>query len=94
MEIMKTKFVRKCLLTKYEPFKRSRVMKLRQEKFKKIMKIGNTTGIIHSELCRLTLEERRQWFEEELEKGNPVLLELQRIVSESYIKRMQRGEVK
>jgi hypothetical protein len=82
------------LLTKYKSFKRTRVMKLRQEKFKQVMKIGNTTGIIHSELCRLTSEERRRWFEEKLKKGNPVLLELHRIVRESYIKRMQKGEVK
>ncbi|MGF6951026.1 hypothetical protein QF028_003531 [Neobacillus sp. B4I6] len=93
MEIKKTKFVQKSQLTKCKPVKRSRVMKLRQEKFKAIIKVGNTTGIIHSELMRLTSDERRQWFEKEAERGNPVLLELQRLVRESYFKRMQRGNV-
>jgi mRNA-degrading endonuclease RelE of RelBE toxin-antitoxin system len=93
MEIKKTKLVRDSLLNKNKKFRVSRVMKLRQEKFKMIMKIGNTTGIIHSELCRLTKKERRQWFEEELERGNPVLLDIQRAVRESYIKRMQSGDV-
>jgi hypothetical protein len=87
MEIKKKKFVRSSLLNKSKPFRVSRVMKLRTEKFKKIKKIGNSTVIIHSELGRLTENERSQWFKEELERGNPVLLELQRLVRESYIRR-------
>ncbi|MBY0144274.1 hypothetical protein [Neobacillus niacini] len=94
MEIRKTKFVRSSLLNKNKTFKRSRVLGLRKEVFRQVMKIGNTTLFIHSELCRLTQDERRQYFQEELERGNPVLLELQRLVRESYIKRMQSGDVK
>ncbi|MBV7507402.1 hypothetical protein KW850_19365 [Bacillus sp. sid0103] len=67
-------------------------MKLRQEKFKQIMKIGNSTVIIHSELCRLSSDEKRQWFEEEIEKGNPVLLDIQRAIGDCYSKRIRRGE--
>jgi hypothetical protein len=66
-------------------------MKLRQKKFKAIIKIGNTTGIIHSELMRLSSDERRQWFEEEIEKGNPVLLDIQRAIRDCYTKRISRG---
>jgi hypothetical protein len=87
MEIEKTKLVRRSQLTQNKTFKRSRVLKLRKEVFKLIAKIGNTTGIIHSELCRLTSDERRQWFKEELERGNPVLLDIQRAIRDSYIKR-------
>jgi hypothetical protein len=57
----------------------------------KEIKIGNTIGIIHSPLMELTKEERRKHFEEELAKGNPVLKELERIINESYIKRMSSG---
>lgn len=57
----------------------------------KEIKIGNTVGIIHSPLMRLTKEERRKHFENELANGNPVLKELERIINESYIKRMSNG---
>jgi hypothetical protein len=36
----------------------------------------------------LSKEERRLHFENELAKGNPVLKELERIINESYRKRM------
>jgi hypothetical protein len=55
------------------------------------IKIGNTIGIIHSPLMELTKEERRQYFEKELAEGNPILKELERIVNESYRKRMSNG---
>jgi hypothetical protein len=57
----------------------------------KEIKIGNTIGIIHSPLMELTKEERRQHFEKELANGNPILKELERIINESYIKRMSSG---
>lgn len=57
----------------------------------KEIKIGNTIGIIHSPLMELTKEERQQHFENELANGNPVLKELERIINESYIKRMRNG---
>jgi hypothetical protein len=94
MEIKMTKFVRNSLLNKSKSFRRSVVIKLRQEVFRKVMMIGNTRGIIVSELCRLTKNQRQKYFEEELKRGNPVLLELQRLVRESYIRRMQRDDVK
>jgi hypothetical protein len=37
---------------------------------------GKTKIVIHSKLMAMTEEERAKWFEEELEKGNPVLLEI------------------
>jgi hypothetical protein len=92
MEIKKTKFVRNSFLNKSKAFRRSRVTNLRQEKFKMVMKMGNTTGIIDSELCRLTKEERRKWFEEELERGNPVLLDIQQAIRDSYTNRILRGK--
>ena len=57
----------------------------------KEVRIGNTIGIIHSPLMELTKEERRKHFENELATGNPVLKELERIINESYIKRMGSG---
>jgi homoserine dehydrogenase len=57
----------------------------------KEIKIGNTIGIIHSPLMALSKEERRAHFETELAAGNPVLKELERIINESYIKRMKNG---
>jgi hypothetical protein len=57
----------------------------------KEIRIGNTVGIIHSPLMELTKEERRKHFERELANGNPILKELERIINESYIKRMSDG---
>jgi hypothetical protein len=57
----------------------------------KEIRIGNTIGIIHSPLMELTKEERRKHFESEMANGNPVLKELERIINESYIKRMTDG---
>jgi hypothetical protein len=57
----------------------------------KEFRLGNTIGIIHSPLMELSKEERRKHFEEELAKGNPVLKELERIINESYIKRMSNA---
>lgn len=57
----------------------------------KEIKIGNTVGIIHSPLMELTKEERRRHFEAELAIGNPVLKELERIINESYRRRISSG---
>ncbi|MFF2853510.1 hypothetical protein [Peribacillus sp. NPDC058002] len=50
--------------------------------FKK--KSGNTTIIIHSDLMKLTEEEREQWYKDELAKGNPVLLNIVRAMNDCY----------
>jgi hypothetical protein len=55
------------------------------------IKIGNTVGVIHSPLMALSKEERRKHFENELAGGNPVLKELERIINESYRKRVSNG---
>lgn len=54
----------------------------------KEFKFGNSTVIIHSPLVRMTSEERREWYKEEMAKGNEVLKEIERAVNDSYIKRM------
>ena len=51
-------------------------------------KFGNSTVIIHSPLAQMTSEERRDWYREEMAKGNTVLKEIARAVNDSYIKRM------
>lgn len=56
----------------------------------KEIKIGNTIGIIHSPLMEITKEERQRHFQNEMEKGNPVLKELERIINESYAKRCRK----
>ncbi|MEJ9228903.1 hypothetical protein LAV79_05280 [Peribacillus butanolivorans] len=50
------------------------------------MKSGNTTIIIHSDLMKLTEEERAQWYKDELAKGNPVLLNIVRAMNDCYRK--------
>jgi hypothetical protein len=64
------------------------VSKFRSDRMKEI-RIGNTVGIIHSPLMDLSKEDRRKHFENELANGNPILKELERIINESYWKRMQ-----
>jgi hypothetical protein len=54
----------------------------------KEFKFGNTTVIIHSPLVQMSSDERRDWYREEIAKGNPVLKEVAKAVNESYIKRM------
>ncbi|WP_169823056.1 hypothetical protein [Anaerobacillus alkalilacustris] len=51
---------------------------------KKEHKIGNTTVIVHSPLVTMDLEERKQWFRDEWEKGNPVLKEIAEAVHDCY----------
>jgi hypothetical protein len=36
----------------------------------------------------MSSDERRDWYREEIAKGNPVLKEVAKAVNESYIKRM------
>lgn len=56
----------------------------------KEIRIGNTIGKIHSPLMELTKEERKKHFQNELKNGNPIMKELERLVNESYIRRMTR----
>lgn len=42
--------------------------------------IGKTTVIIRSGLNGMTAEERRQWFEEEQRKGNPILQQISKAI--------------
>jgi uncharacterized protein YacL (UPF0231 family) len=54
----------------------------------KDFKFGNSTVIIHSALVSMTSEERKEWYREEMSKGNAVLKEIAQAVNDSYIKRM------
>ncbi len=42
----------------------------------KEFKYGNTTVIVHSPLVLMSPEERKQWFEQEWQKGNPILRQI------------------
>ncbi|MEK5445196.1 MULTISPECIES: hypothetical protein [Bacillaceae] len=53
---------------------------------KKVHKYGNTTVIIHSPLVLMTPEERKQWFDEEWKKGNPILKQIAEAVEDCYRK--------
>ncbi|MBA2874665.1 hypothetical protein [Thermaerobacillus caldiproteolyticus] len=46
----------------------------------KEFKYGNTIVIIHSPLVLMSAEERKEWFEKEWEKGNPVLKQIAKAV--------------
>ncbi|MEJ9230815.1 hypothetical protein LAV79_15265 [Peribacillus butanolivorans] len=47
---------------------------------------GNTTIIIHSDLMKLTEEERAQRHKDELAKGDPVLLSIGKAMYDCYRK--------
>ncbi|MFF5400931.1 hypothetical protein ACFY5J_27015 [Peribacillus butanolivorans] len=49
-------------------------MEEEKKPFKYTKKSGNTTLIIHSDLMKLTEEERAQWWEDEIKKGNKKVL--------------------
>lgn len=48
--------------------------------------IGNTRIIIHSPLVAMTEDERLEWFEREMENGNPILERIGRAVNACYHK--------
>ncbi|WP_197431005.1 hypothetical protein [Anoxybacillus sp. P3H1B] len=50
----------------------------------KKFKYGNTTVIIHSPLVHMSADERKEWFEKEWEKGNPVLKQIAQAVLDCY----------
>jgi hypothetical protein len=50
-------------------------------------KSGNTTVIIHSKLPLMSSAERRQLFEEEKAKGNPVIKEITEAIKNCYKRR-------
>lgn len=52
-------------------------------------KRGNTTLIIHSPLMDMTKEERKEWFDTEMEKGNPALLAVAEAMRNGYRKHDQ-----
>ncbi|MED3783020.1 MULTISPECIES: hypothetical protein [Geobacillus] len=50
----------------------------------KEFKYGNTTVIVHSPLVLMSKEERKQWFEQEWQKGNPILRQIAEAVLDCY----------
>lgn len=52
----------------------------------KEFKYGNTTVIIHSPLVLMSADERKEWFQKEWEKGNPVLKQIAKAVMDCYVK--------
>ncbi|WML43113.1 hypothetical protein [Neobacillus sp. PS3-40] len=55
-----------------------------EETPKKAFQYGNTTVIIHSPLVLMTVQERKEWFKNEWEKGNPILKEIAAAVEACY----------
>jgi hypothetical protein len=51
----------------------------------KEFKFGNTTVVIHSDLVLKSEEEKKQWFEEEKAKGNPVLKQITEAMANCYL---------
>jgi len=56
----------------------------RVEKPKEEFNIGNTMVVVHSPLVVLSKDERKKWFLDEWEKGNPVLKEIAAAVHACY----------
>lgn len=52
--------------------------------YEKEYKFGEATVIIHSPLANLTDEERGEWMRKEYEKGNPILLNIEKAVNKCY----------
>lgn len=78
-------FINKSFLENPRKFKRSPILSIREEVFQSIYKFGYTTVIIHSELGRLTAKEKKEWFERELDKKNPILMNIQRAIRNCYL---------
>lgn len=45
---------------------------------------GNTKIVIHSDLANLSEEEKKQWFETEKAKGNPILKQITEAMVNCY----------
>ncbi|MFJ7855321.1 hypothetical protein ACIQX3_21520 [Peribacillus frigoritolerans] len=50
------------------------------------IKSGYTTITINSDLMKLTENERKQWYADELAKGNQVLLDIGKAINNCYRK--------
>ncbi|PLT33633.1 hypothetical protein CUU64_10910 [Bacillus sp. V5-8f] len=50
----------------------------------KEFKFGNTTVVIHSPLVHMNTDEKKKWFQDEVEKGNKVLKQIVAAVGECY----------
>jgi hypothetical protein len=46
--------------------------------------VGNPKIIIHSELANMTKEEKKEWFETEEAKANPVLKQIKEAMMNCY----------
>lgn len=46
--------------------------------------VGNTKIVIHSDFVLLSEKEKKEWFETELQKGNPILKEIEAAVNACY----------
>ncbi|MBK5500942.1 hypothetical protein [Peribacillus sp. TH14] len=66
-------------------------MEEKKETFAKTYQFGNTTVVVHSDLLKMTEEERDKWFREQRAAGNPDLLALERTVNEAY-RKFYKGE--
>lgn len=56
---------------------------------------GNTRLVFYTSFLDLSDEEQAQWFEEELEKGNPVAKNIEAVVNKAYreikLRKLQRS---
>lgn len=81
-------FLNKSFLENPRKFKRTPILSMREGIFQSYYRFGYTTVIIHSELGRLTVKEKKEWFEREIEKKNPILMNIQRAVRNCYLSRI------
>lgn len=66
-------------------------MEEEKKPFAKTYKFGNSTVIVHSRLLELPKEEREKWVDDEMRRGNPVLIQIAKTVNESY-RKFYKGE--
>ncbi|GAB6425883.1 TPA: hypothetical protein ACOQ31_005609 [Bacillus cereus] len=58
----------------------SAIRQASSDKETKILKSGNVTITIHSNLVNMSSEERKYWFQKEQENKNPVLMKLNEVI--------------
>lgn len=54
--------------------------------------VGNTKIVIHSDFVLLSEKEKKEWFDSELQKGNPILKEIEAAVNACYLNPKSRAE--
>ncbi|MGD6854491.1 hypothetical protein ACQCVO_05405 [Bacillus infantis] len=70
--------------------KKSTLLKVERPVHRRIKKIGNSKIIIHSDLFLLSKKNRQAWWDEQVEKENPTVMNIIRTVHDIYRAKAKR----